>query len=112
MSELRTALESPPHCVCPPRLDGHLYTAEERVRSPNERGSHCLWCGLVIVTGQQRVFQTEFPDELVTLDEMERRYVRHVLGAVSGNKTHAARILGIDRRSLYRKLKDGRDHKS
>jgi two-component system response regulator HydG len=35
---------------------------------------------------------------------MERRYVRQVLGAVNGNKTHAARILGIDRRSLYRRL--------
>jgi hypothetical protein len=27
-----------------------------------------------------------------------------VLEAVRGNKTHAARILGIDRRSLYRRL--------
>jgi hypothetical protein len=35
---------------------------------------------------------------------MERRYVRQVLEAVRGNKTHAARILGIDRRSLYRRL--------
>ena len=39
-----------------------------------------------------------------TLDEMERRYVRQVLASVSGNKTHAARVLGIDRRSLYRRL--------
>jgi hypothetical protein len=30
--------------------------------------------------------------------------VRQVLEAVRGNKTHAARILGIDRRSLYRRL--------
>ncbi|MDQ3365583.1 MAG: sigma-54 dependent transcriptional regulator [Myxococcota bacterium] len=42
--------------------------------------------------------------EMITLDEMERRYVRHVLASVSGNKTHAARVLGIDRRSLYRRL--------
>jgi two-component system response regulator HydG len=42
--------------------------------------------------------------ELITLDEMERRYVRQVLDSVSGNKTHAARVLGIDRRSLYRRL--------
>ena len=38
---------------------------------------------------------------------MERRYVRQVLDAVGGNKTHAARILGIDRRSLYRRLEPG-----
>jgi two-component system response regulator HydG len=41
---------------------------------------------------------------MISLDEMERRYVQHVLHAVRGNKTHAARILGIDRRSLYRRL--------
>jgi two-component system, NtrC family, response regulator AtoC len=42
--------------------------------------------------------------ELITLAEMEQRYVRKVLAAVSGNKSHAARLLGIDRRSLYRRL--------
>ncbi len=42
--------------------------------------------------------------DLITLDEMERRYVRQVLDSVRGNKTHAARVLGIDRRSLYRRL--------
>jgi len=44
------------------------------------------------------------PDAMITMEEMERRYVRQVLEAVHGNKTHAARILGIDRRSLYRRL--------
>jgi DNA-binding NtrC family response regulator len=47
---------------------------------------------------------TAEPAHMVTLDEMERRYVRHVLASVNGNKTHAARVLGIDRRSLYRRL--------
>jgi DNA-binding NtrC family response regulator len=50
------------------------------------------------------VIATDAPGEMITLDEMERRYVRQVLVAVQGNKTHAARILGIDRRSLYRRL--------
>jgi two-component system response regulator HydG len=57
------------------------------------------------------VITTESPGELITLDEMERRYVRQVLSAVGGNKTHAARILGIDRRSLYRRLEEPKgDH--
>jgi two-component system response regulator HydG len=47
------------------------------------------------------------PGELITLDEIERRYVRQVLVATKNNKTDAARILGIDRRSLYRRLHDG-----
>jgi two-component system response regulator HydG len=42
--------------------------------------------------------------ELITLAEMEKRYVRRVLSAVGGNKSQAARVLGIDRRSLYRRL--------
>ncbi len=49
------------------------------------------------------------PDAMITMEEMERRYVRQVLDAVRGNKTHAARILGIDRRSLYRRLESPYD---
>jgi DNA-binding NtrC family response regulator len=47
---------------------------------------------------------TSDPAAMITLDEMEHRYVRQVLASVNGNKTHAARVLGIDRRSLYRRL--------
>ncbi len=46
----------------------------------------------------------ELGDALITLDELERRYVSHVLTAVRGNKSRAARILGLDRRTLHRKL--------
>ncbi|MCE9576172.1 MAG: sigma-54 dependent transcriptional regulator [Deltaproteobacteria bacterium] len=52
------------------------------------------------------VISGDDPSDLVTLAEMERRYVRQVLGACNGNKTHAARTLGIDRRSLYRRLEE------
>jgi DNA-binding NtrC family response regulator len=44
------------------------------------------------------------PEQLVSLDEMERRYIRSVLAAVGGNKTRAAKILDVERRTLYRKL--------
>jgi two-component system response regulator HydG len=44
------------------------------------------------------------PTELVALEEIERRYILHVLQSVGGNKTVAARILGLDRKTLYRKL--------
>jgi two-component system response regulator HydG len=61
----------------------------DRVRG--YRGSH------VLVT-------SEDPSELVPLDEVERRYVLRVLEALGGNKTLAARTLGLDRKTLYRKL--------
>jgi DNA-binding NtrC family response regulator len=38
------------------------------------------------------------------MDELERRYIAHVLSSVNGNKTAAANILGMDRKTLYRKL--------
>jgi len=40
--------------------------------------------------------------DLPTLDDLERRYLVHVLHAANGNRTRAAEILGIDRRTLYR----------
>ncbi len=46
----------------------------------------------------------EDPSELVPVEEVERRYIEHVLRTVDGNKTMAARILGLDRKTLYRKL--------
>jgi two-component system response regulator AtoC len=45
------------------------------------------------------------PSELVTLDEMERRYIHHVFRACGENRMQTARVLGIDRKTLYRKLK-------
>jgi len=41
---------------------------------------------------------------IATLDEVERRYVARVLAILSGNKSAAARMLGIDRKTLYRKM--------
>lgn len=53
---------------------------------------------------QDVLVASDNPFELVTLDEVERRYARRVLEAVGGNKARAARILGVDRKTLYRKL--------
>jgi two-component system response regulator HydG len=50
---------------------------------------------------------SENPSELVTLGEVERRYIARVLEATAGNKTKAAAILGVDRRTLYRKFDSG-----
>ena len=50
------------------------------------------------------LLESSNPNELVTLEEVERRYILHVLKMVTGNRTAAARILGLDRKTLYRKL--------
>lgn len=47
-------------------------------------------------------FDMQRTEELPTLEEMERRYVLQVLDRTGGNKEKAAKILGINRRTLYR----------
>jgi len=67
----------------------------EKIRE--HRASH------VIVAGDD-------PSELVPLEEVERRYILRVLEAAGGNKTLAARILGLDRKTLHRKLDRWESH--
>lgn len=52
-----------------------------------------------------------FQPPFVPLEDMERTYILSVLAHTKGNKTEAARILGIERKTLARKLKraDGDD---
>lgn len=41
----------------------------------------------------------------LTLSEVKRDHIRAVLAGCNGNKTDAAFVLGVDRRSLYRMVK-------
>jgi DNA-binding NtrC family response regulator len=50
------------------------------------------------------VAASDDPADLISLEELEHRYINHILKATSGNKTIAARILGLDRKTLYRKI--------
>jgi len=45
-----------------------------------------------------------FSGDLVSLEEMERRYTSYVIARCNGNMTRAADVLRIDRRTLYRML--------
>lgn len=90
--ELRNAIE---RAVALTRFDTlTVDDLPEKVRS--HRDSH------VIVAGQD-------PSELVTLEEVERRYIRRVMQAAGDNKSLAAQILGLDRKTLYRKLRLDRE---
>jgi two-component system response regulator HydG len=53
--------------------------------------------GHVLVAG-------DHPGELQPLEEVERRYILRVVDACKGNKSRAARVLGIGRKTLYRRL--------
>ena len=71
----------------------------------------------VIVCGGERIEAADLPDNVrlaatqrdrknrrPTLAEIEIDYIREVLAATRGNKTEAARILGISRKNLYERL--------
>ena len=52
-----------------------------------------------------RVFKPEMAATPTTLKEQETEHILHALKMADGNRTQAAKILGIDRVSLWRKLK-------
>jgi DNA-binding NtrC family response regulator len=49
----------------------------------------------------KNLFSNLFED-LPSLEEIEKRYLQHVLEATHGNRTRAAEIMDIDRRTFYR----------
>ncbi|HNW33773.1 MAG TPA: sigma-54 dependent transcriptional regulator [Candidatus Ozemobacteraceae bacterium] len=49
-------------------------------------------------------------EHILTLEEMERMYVRKVLEYTGGNKLQAARLLNIDPKTLRTKLADSESH--
>ncbi len=52
-----------------------------------------------------RVFKPQMAASPATLESQEAEHIRHVLKLAEGNRTQAAKMLGIDRVSLWRKLK-------
>lgn len=84
--ELENSIE---HAVLHSR--GQIITAEDlpqRLRTPREQIEPPL--------------ETKLFSDLPPLEEMERRYLLYVLEAVGGNRTRAAEVMEIDRRTLYR----------
>lgn len=55
----------------------------------------------------QRLVAENSIDETLKLPlaEVEKRHIQRVLASTGGNKTQAARVLGIDTKTLYNKLK-------
>jgi DNA-binding NtrC family response regulator len=47
---------------------------------------------------------TGLAEDLPSLEVLSRRYAAHVLQHVGGNKSEAARLLGVDRKTLYKLL--------
>jgi two-component system response regulator HydG len=64
----------------------------------------------ILESGQTAVIVSEAAKRQVPLRDVERSYIQEVLRQTGGNKSRAAEILGLDRKTLYRKLEEyGRD---
>jgi DNA-binding NtrC family response regulator len=67
----------------------------------------------ILESGRTAVIVAEAAKRQVPLREVERSYIQEVLRQTGGNKSRAADILGLDRKTLYRKLEEyGRDSES
>jgi two-component system response regulator HydG len=77
---------------------------------------HCITAGLTstrydhlravdLPLASNKKVETVQAVDLVPLSEVEQTHILQVLESVAGNKALAARLLGLDRKTLYRKLK-------
>jgi DNA-binding NtrC family response regulator len=61
--------------------------------------------------GDRRILD-EAAEHILPLHELEKEYIKKILEKTGGNKYQAAQALGIDRKTLYRKLAEieGKPH--
>ncbi len=62
--------------------------------------------GQLLACGESAIVLAQALGKQFTLRDLEREYIGKVLETTHGNKTEAARILGVDRTTLYRKLEE------
>jgi DNA-binding NtrC family response regulator len=60
----------------------------------------------LVARGESAIVLAQALAKQFTLRDLEREYIGKVLETTRGNKTEAARILGVDRTTLYRKLEE------
>lgn len=73
---------------------------------------------MVVMSKDGKIDETDIPDwtlhlndykfivdENITLEELEKKYINYLLTQNNFNKAHVAKLLGIERATLYRKLK-------
>lgn len=55
--------------------------------------------------GEEKFFEVRLdPKDVATLEAVERGYMLAVIDLFGGNKTRAAKALGVARKTIYRKL--------
>lgn len=68
-------------------------------------GPRLTWHSQEAENGSENSLLRFSAQEFVSLEELEYEYIRHVLQCLGGKKTKAAQVLGIDKTTLWRKLR-------
>ncbi len=108
------------HSIQPPRIEPDAMESLVRYHWPgNVRQLENVVERLAVFATDCSIRLSDLPEEIreygktlatmevplgLTLDELERWYISRILLRVNGNRTQAAELLGIDRRTLQRKL--------
>ncbi|MBN2244287.1 MAG: sigma-54-dependent Fis family transcriptional regulator [Candidatus Aminicenantes bacterium] len=66
------------------------------------KGDIILEENLPLESGKKKIFE----EELVSIKEVEKKYIQHILKSTKGNKTQACKILKISRPTLDKKIKE------
>ena len=90
--ELENAMERAVTLAQQPTITAEDLPEEIRENRPIEWSS--------TLSGEEASFFAKLP----TLDAVEKHYIQYVVSRTQGNLSHAAKVLDIDRRSLYRML--------
>jgi len=86
-------------------LQGHEWPGNIRELANAVEGAAAMSSGIRIDSEDLPIHAgTDQPSTIKTMDEVEREHMSQVLGLCGGNKTAAAKTLGISLRNLYRKI--------
>lgn len=100
-----------------PRLTESAISALERYSWPGNISELQCMMRRMVATGKTTIeaddlfsaipnsFSANYRENLRTLHDVENEHIRSVLEKVKGNRTHAAKILGIDRKTLRERMK-------
>ncbi|MCB1136963.1 MAG: hypothetical protein KDK78_11895, partial [Chlamydiia bacterium] len=86
-------------------VDGNILKLEHLERANQRLGDGPRLAGASGTESASRGHASSIVGQAVPLAEVEREHIHAVLDATGGNKNKAAQILGIDRTTLYNKLK-------
>lgn len=95
------------HRLCQASWEGNVRALRNAIESSIilADGPILNWQSEASESGDEKNVLQFSDEEFVSLVELEQEYISHVLSCFQGKKTKAAKVLGIDKTTLWRKLR-------